>query len=223
MNWLGKSYEKSKKLRDHYKMKEIDIYIKDALPDGIDPDIVFKFISNRIPNHLLSGIDVMYVGDFEMFKEKEVNAIYEDGAIYISNSQSNHEDMADDIVHELAHSVEEKYKDFLYSDQALKKEFLGKRKRLYHILLSHDYKPMSKIASTYVYDKQIDMYFYKEVGYDAMWNIVAGLFPSPYSCTSLREYFAIGFEEYYLRNRTELRQLCPVLYNKLSELEFPED
>ena len=47
MNWLGKSYEKSKKLRDHYKMKEIDIYIKDALPDGIDPDIVFKFISNR--------------------------------------------------------------------------------------------------------------------------------------------------------------------------------
>jgi len=223
MNWLGKSYEKSKKMRDHYRMKEIDIYIKDALPDDINPDIVFKFISNRIPNHFLSGIDVMYVGEFEMLKEKEANALYQDGAIYISNTQSSHEDMTDDIVHELAHSAEEKYTDFLYNDQTLKKEFLGKRKRLYHILLSNDYKPMSKIANTHIYDKQIDMYFYKDVGYDTMWNIVTGLFPSPYSCTSLREYFAIGFEEYFLRNRTELRQLCPVLYNKISELEFPED
>ena len=223
MNWLGKSYDKSKKMRDHYKMKEIDIYIKDALPDGIDPDAVFKFVSNRIPSHLITGVDVMYVGDFEMLREKDVNALYQDGAIYISNTQDNHEDMADDIVHELAHAVEEQYKDFLYADQSLKKEFLGKRKRLYDILLSNDYKPLGKLINTYIYDKEIDMYFYKDVGYDTMWNIVVGLFPSPYSCTSLREYFAVGFEEYYLRNRTELKTICPVLYNKLSELEFPED
>ena len=53
MNWLGKSIEDSKRLRTHYKMKEVDIFIKDALPKFIDPDTVFKFISYRIPSHLM--------------------------------------------------------------------------------------------------------------------------------------------------------------------------
>lgn len=223
MNWLGKSLEKSKHLRTHYKMKEIDIYIKDSLPEHIDPDTVFKFISSRLPSHLMSSIDVIYVGDFEMFKEKEVNALYQDGAIYVSNSQDNEEDMIDDIMHEIAHSVEEKYFGIIYDDQSIKKEFLGKRKRLYHMLLSHDFKPFAKIATKYVYDKDIDMYFYKEVGYETLLYMTMGLFPSPYSATSLREYFAIGFEQYYLKDRGHLKKECPVLYNKISELEFPED
>ena len=45
MNWLKESYNKSKKLRTHYKMSGIDIYIKDMLPDNIDPDAVL----GRIP------------------------------------------------------------------------------------------------------------------------------------------------------------------------------
>jgi Mlc titration factor MtfA (ptsG expression regulator) len=53
--------------------------------------------------------------------------------------------------------------------------------------------------------------------------MTAGLFPSPYAATSLREYFAIGFEHYYLKDRKVLKRDCPVLYNKLAELEFPED
>ena len=204
-------------------MKEIDIFIKDALPESIDPDEVFKFISSRIPTHLIAGIDIIYVGSFEMFKERQVNALYQDGAIYVSNVQDSKEDMIDDIVHEIAHSVEERYTAHLYDDQSLKKEFLGKRNRLYNILLAHDYKPYSKIRNTHLYDKQIDMYLYKDVGYEALWHITAGLFPSPYSTTSLREYFATGFECFYLKDRTELRNISPMLYSKLAELEFPED
>jgi hypothetical protein len=131
--------------------------------------------------------------------------------------------MVDDIVHEISHSVEEKYHDMIYEDQLLKKEFLGKRFRLHNILSAHDYKPYSAIRNTYLYDEKIDMYFYKEVGYETMWHMTAGLFPSPYAATSLREYFAIGFEHYYLKDRKVLKRDCPVLYNKLAELEFPED
>ena len=223
MNWLDNSFEKAKKLRTHYKMKNIDIYIKDMLPNHVDPNEVFGFISKRIPKHLLTHIDIIYVGQFDIFKDKESNAVYDDGAIYVSNHQDNKDDMIDDIIHEIAHSVEEKYFDFLYDDQLLKKEFLGKRTRLYSILLANDYKPYSKIRNTYQYDKEIDMYFYKDIGYDSMWYLINGLFPSPYAATSLREYFAIGFENYYLKDRTQIKQECPFLYNKLAEIEFPEE
>ena len=223
MNWLGKSIEDSKRLRTHYKMKEIDIYIKDALPKYIDPDAVFKYISHRIPSHLMSAVDIIYVGDFDMFKDREINALYQDGAIYVSNKQDNFDDMVDDIVHEISHSIEKGYYDLIYSDQSVKKEFLAKRKTLYNMLLAHDYKPYSKIRNTHLYDEQIDMYFYKEVGYEAMFHMTNGLFLSPYAATSLREYFAIGFEHYYLKDRKEIKKNCPSLYNKLSELEFPEE
>ena len=41
------------------------------------------------------------------------------------------------------------------------------------------------------------------------------LFLDPYSITSLREYFATGFEEYYLENRLYLKDLSPYVYKKL--------
>jgi len=222
MHWIQKSFDESKKLKTHYTMKGIDIYIKDMLPDSINPDDVFGFISKRIPTHFLSMVDIIYVGDFEIFKEKEVNAIYDDGAIYISNDQDDISDIIDDVVHEIAHAVEKKYINYLYSDQTLKKEFLAKRQRLYSMLLTNDYKPISSIRNTYTYNKKIDMYFYKEVGYETMWHLIVGLFPSPYAATSLREYFAIGFEHYFLKDRKTLKRDCPILYNKLSEIEFPE-
>jgi Mlc titration factor MtfA (ptsG expression regulator) len=56
-----------------------------------------------------------------------------------------------------------------------------------------------------------------------MWNFVNGLFPSPYAATSLREYFARGFEEFVMQNRQELRNMCPALYLKIEELYELED
>tara|TARA_Y100000114_G_scaffold152616_1_gene171185 strand:- start:1609 stop:2280 length:672 start_codon:yes stop_codon:yes gene_type:complete len=223
MNWVEKSISASKKLRTHYKMKNIDIYIKDMLPDNINPDVVFGYISKRVPKHLLSQVDIIYVGQFDEFKETDTNAMYNDGAIYVTNEQDNIEDMIDDVIHEIAHSVEEKYYDHIYGDQLLKKEFLGKRQRLYSVLHANDYKPYKKVKNTFNYDEEIDMYFYSDVGYDNMWYLVVGLFPSPYAATSIREYFAVGFEHYYLKDRSQLKKECPFLYNKLAEIEFPED
>ena len=223
MNWLKESIARSKKIRTHYKMHEVDIFIKDALTTDIDPDEVFAYISSRIPPIFFRAIDIIYIGRFDIFKEKQVNAVYQDGAIYVTNEQDNHQDLIDDIIHEIAHSVEETYRDLIYGDQQLKSEFLSKRKSLYWLLQSNEYKPYKKIMTSYDYDKDIDFYFYKDVGYESMWHLVAGLFPTPYSATTLREYFAVGFEEYYIGDHNSIKKICPVLFNKLTELHQLED
>ena len=223
MDWIQESVKRSNKLKDHYKMQEIDIFIKDQLPSHIDPDLVFSTFARLIPEHLLSGVDIIYVGQFDVFKEKKVNAVFQDGAIYVSNEQDSNQDMIDDIIHELAHSVEEKFTQYIYNENDLKNEFLGKRKRLYDILNSYDYDPSPLIKTTYHYDEKIDMYFYEKVGYEAMWNLVNGLFPSPYSTTSLREYFAVGFEQYFMGDKVMIKKYCPVLYSKIENLEYLEN
>ena len=42
MNWLEESVKRSKKLKDHYMLRGIDIYVKDQLPQDIDVDFVIK-------------------------------------------------------------------------------------------------------------------------------------------------------------------------------------
>ena len=46
-----------------------------------------------------------------------------------------------------------------------------------------------------------------------------GLFSTPYAVTSLREYFATGFEEFYIGDRNYIKKISPNLYNKLTYLD----
>ena len=48
--------------------------------------------------------------------------------------------------------------------------------------------------------------------------LTSGMFIRPYASISLREYFATGFEAYYLGQRDELEKISPRLYDKISEL-----
>jgi hypothetical protein len=220
MDWIYESIKKSKANRKHYKMHEVDIFIKDPITPGIDADLVFSSFKRMIPSHLLSGVDIIYVGNFDVFKKKQVNAVFQDGAIYVTNEQSSNEDMIDDIIHELAHSVEEKFTEFIYDDNSLKEEFLSKRKSLHSILKTYEYNPPRSLITNIYYDLDVDMYLYKEVGYEALWNLINGIFLSPYSVTSLREYFAIGFEFYFMKDKSMIKKLCPRLYSKIELLEY---
>ena len=223
--WIHKSIDKSKKLRDHYKMHEVDIFIKDALPEHVDVDFVFSTIPKKVPSHLLSGVDIIYVGQFDVFKEKEVNAVYQDGAIYVTNNQSNEMDMIDDIIHETAHAVEEEYKGFIYDDQ-LEVEFVGKRKRLFDRLTSGrsgtyyklDLDLKKEDFFRLEYDEDFDKLLYQDLGYSFLYNLTYDLFVSPYGATSLQEYWANGFENYFIGDPEDVRKISPVLYNKISTL-----
>jgi len=223
MSWILESVKKSKKMKDHYVMHDINIFIKDQLPKSIDIDFVLKYVSQRIPSYLLTGVDMIYIGQFKQLIDREVNAMFEDGAIYITNEQTDDKDMIDDIVHEIAHSIEGIYGNVIYNDSSIKTEFLSKRKRLFLELKNYNYNPPVEMQYQIEYSQKIDDYFYKEIGYELLWNFVNGLFPSPYSATSLREYFARGFEEYVFENKKDLKLNCPALYQKIKSLHNMEE
>ncbi len=218
MSWIFESINKSKKMKDHYKLHDINIFIKDQLPESISVDFVLKYISKRIPSHLLMGVDMIYIGQFKQLIDREITALFEDGAIYLTNEQDDDRDMIDDIIHEIAHSIENIYANVIYDDNEISIEFLKKKKRIYSELKSYDFNPPLDLQTSLEFSQEIDDYLYKEVGYDVLWNFVGGIFPSPYAITSLREYFARGFEEYTMGNERELSKECPALYRKIKAL-----
>lgn len=204
-------------MRDHFNLGGVDVFIKDQLPEHIDVSFVFEYISSRIPFYFMESIDIIYIGRFPEMKRREINAYFEDGAIYVTNDQDDEMDMIEDIIHEIAHAVENNYQEYIYSPGALQREFVAKRERL-EILLSQNYNVPSDFTVNFDYDKDIDNFLYKDVGYDNLSQIVVNIFPSPYAATSAREYWAKGFEEMFIGDKDRLRSLCPVLYKLMAGL-----
>jgi hypothetical protein len=48
--------------------------------------------------------------------------------------------------------------------------------------------------------------------------VTTGIFIRPYASVSIREYFATGFEAYYLGKQEALEKISPMLYDKITEL-----
>ena len=223
MNWIEESVKRSKRLKDHYMLKGIDIYVKDQLPEGIDIDFVIKYVAKRLPNHVLSNIDLIYVGQFQDLKDRDVNALYQNGAIYITNEQDSEMDMIDDLIHEVAHSNEKQYEQIIYEDGNLEKEFLRKRKIIAELLVDKKYGVPPGFTYSGDYDKNVDDYLYLKVTYDVLWQLIPGIFPSPYAITSVREYWAKGFEEFYMGDKKDIKDLTPVLFSKLMQIHNLEE
>lgn len=224
-NYISESSNRSKnKSKEQFLFGSIPLYINPDLffLDG-ESNIsqVIDMVQKNVPFHLASTVDVIYVGDFEEFEEKRFNAAYQNGAIYVINVQDNAEDMADDIVHEIAHAVEENHSQLIYGDGRLQNEFLGKRERLYQLLKADNQNPneYKNLFHTLEYDSKLDDYFVNQVGYKKLRSYIEGLFYSPYATTSVREYFARGFEAYFLfKHHKYLANTSPILYNKLETL-----
>tara|TARA_Y100000593_G_C4300714_1_gene333215 strand:+ start:652 stop:1320 length:669 start_codon:yes stop_codon:yes gene_type:complete len=220
--WITESAKRGKKLKDMYNVSGIDVYIKDRLPEEIDPEFVFKYISARIPFHLTTGVDIIYIGQFPEMKEREINAYYEDGAIYVTNYQDEEMDMIDDIIHELAHAAERNNDEMIYGSGTLQREFIAKRKNL-RTVLSSMFEVPRDFTINFEYDRKIDDFLFKEVGYDILNQLVVNIFVSGYAATSVSEYFARGFEEYFIGDKSTLRKMCPVLYKTIDELVHLEE
>jgi len=206
--------------REHYFYGNKLVYLKDQLPFEFDLKYVLNTIETLIPNNLVQNVDVVYVGKFKALDNGDTpfNAKYKDGAIYVTNDQDSENDMLDDVIHEIAHAVEERYGDQIYSDMELENEFKGKRTRLYHILEQEGYEPSIKHLNDVEYDKNFDYYLYNIIGYPMLTSLTSGLFYSPYEITSLGEYFSNGFENYFLRDREYLKKISPILYNKITDI-----
>lgn len=196
------------------------VFLKDQLPYNFDLNYVLNTIEEMIPKWMVENIDAIYVGKFKDLDNEGIpfNAKYKEGAIYVTNDQDGENDMIDDIVHEIAHAVEERFGEEIYSNNEIESEFLSKRNTLYTLLDQEGYDPPKDKFNDPEYNKYFDYYLYNVVGYPLLENLIIGIFYSPYSITSINEYFANGFENYFLRDRNYLKTISPVLYNTISNI-----
>jgi Mlc titration factor MtfA (ptsG expression regulator) len=162
-------------------------------------------------------------GHFEEFDERALNAFYDGGTLYVSNIQDDEDDLYDDLVHEISHSLESPHGYEIYGDEKVKDEFLRKRKHLHDILWASGFKAPIAFFMDVEYNEEFDMFLYTKVGYEKLATLLRGVFVSPYAATSLREYFATGFTEYYLdSNHKFLQKVSPALYKKIILLQDAE-
>jgi hypothetical protein len=220
LEYLNKSSMAAKKQhKEGVFLNNIYIFIKDHIIGDVNLDIVLEKLKNSIPIHLFNGLDAIYVGQFKELQQREVNAAFMDGALYISNVQQDEESMLEDLIHEIAHSLEEQSNFNVYQDDLIYHEFLSKRLRLQKILESNGYDTSRQNFTKLEYSEKFDKYLYEEVGYPALHTMTVNLFCSPYGATSIREYFANGFEFYFAKNRKLVKTVSPQLYKKLIEVE----
>jgi len=206
----------------HSRFDTIPILIKDPfMSDEVNMEEFIDEIGIRIPRHLLQNIEIIYVGDFPDLDGR--NAAYIDGAIYITNKEPTTHDMLENVIHEIAHSIESTYGTQIYSDNKLQNEFLGKRGKLKAILDAHGYEIPEKHYINTEYSKAFDEFLSDSVGYPVLLNLTMGLFASPYGATSLKEYFANGFEKFYLGEPKLVKETSPALYNTLVGLYTESD
>ena len=215
--WIHESMKRSRRMRDHFSLNGVSVIIKDALPQEVNLEFVLNYIAARVPFYLTQNIEIIYVGKFPEMEEREINAFYENDAIYVTNEQEEEMDMIEDIIHEISHAVEQNNQEFIYESGQLQREFLAKRRALSN-LLSQKFKVPADFDIDVEYDRSIDDFLFRDVGYDALNQICVGIFPSAYACTSVSEYWAKGFEEVFLGDKDSFKQQCPVLYKKLALL-----
>ena len=220
---LEKQKKLSQKNSDFYTARGTHVYFKDDMMSDVDVEAVIAKVEAKLPAHLISEIEMIVVGWFEEFESRQINAFYDSGAVYVSNIQDDQEDMFDDIVHEISHSLEDAHGYEIYGDQKVKQEFLRKREHLHNVMWKMGFKAPKSFFQDVEYSEGFDDFLHKQVGYDKLSTIMQGIFVSPYAATSLREYFATMFTEYYLdSDHTFLKKISPELYEKISMLQNPE-
>jgi len=209
---------------DFYTSTGLHVFFKDPV-ENVDVEKVISKVETNLPSHLLSEIEMIIFGWFDEFEERSINAFYDGGTLYISNIQDDAMDMYDDLIHEVSHSLEEPHGYFLYGDKKIENEFLIKRRYLHDIVWKMGHKIPLAVFLDPEYNQEFDMFLYEKIGYDKLSTVTAGIFITPYAATSLREYFATGFTEFYLHPDEHgfLQKVSPELYKKLVLLQNPEE
>ena len=210
--------ERVKNTTRNFRLGGIEVEEVDPLPDNINLDHILKAIENNFPSHYFNGVKGIKINHLEDFDKREVNALYRDGYLYITNQQDDGEDIVNDIIHEFAHHMETLYSEKIYGDESIKKEFLKKRKQLKQEIQAEGYWVDEYDFEDLKFSTSFDKFLYKRVGKNLLRMLTSGLFIRPYASVSLREYFATGFEAYYLGKRDDLKKISPFLYLKIDEL-----
>ncbi len=199
------------------------------MPVEIDMEKVIGLLRANLPESSYEGLNNVYFGEYDVLDRRSLTAMHHKDNIYINSAKVDSEkDLLDDLVHEFAHRFEENNSEEIYEDGRIANEFLGKRNRLYDLLKQEVEKEDDKEINYFdfintEFNKDFDFFLYKKIGYTKIRNVAPTLFIRPYAATSLREYFATGFEDFYLDGGQKLKSISPILYNKILSFQKNSD
>ena len=89
LKFLTESKKRSKRLGEKYVLNNIPLIVKDPFVIDISVETVFDRVSKLVPTKFFSFIDAIYVGDFDIMREREINAMYK-AAEYRNYSSKYH-------------------------------------------------------------------------------------------------------------------------------------
>lgn len=213
MSLFGYINEKNRRMFGTIPIKVQDNFLK-----PIDIDSVIAKVENIIPDKFITGIESVFIGDYSFLANNQMNAMFHDNVMYISNNQSSEEDLLDDIVHEIAHAVEYTHFDEIYNASNIEHEFKRKKMILSDYLEYNGIEVPDFFEDEVKFSQEIDDFLYKKVGYNNLRELIIGLFLSPYSITSLREYWGVGFEYFFLQSPQEVKEISPSVYEVIIKL-----
>lgn len=217
VDYVKKTYDSLSENEIRWQGRSVEII--DPLPDNIEIREVLKTVKLMVPDFLIGKIGSIKIGDHQKLRSRGVDAIFDkNDNLIVTNDQSDNYDLMNDIVHEIAHIAEDHYAPLIYSDKKIRQEFLNKRKALKRRLEQMDYDLTDYDFHKLKYNKDFDHFLWKEVGYNELAQIGHDLFLSPYAATSLREYWADAFEDYFLKNPKTVKQYCPAVFEKISNI-----
>ena len=183
---IRQSAERSKKGRKEYHLfGNTMISVKGNIFPSINFEQIVKEIEKHMFPHLFEEVDYIFIGSFSENEERALEAHYEDGAIYITSDLLTNRDYIENIVHETAHAIEGQHGLSIYGDKNIEQEFLGKRRRLAARIQAEGIDISTIDFEEPEYSQDLDLFFYKDIGYKKLTNLTMGLFASPYAATSL--------------------------------------
>jgi hypothetical protein len=106
-----------KKLKDRKLFNKIYVWEKDPVLDSVDIDKALEVVAQKMPKHYFTNVEGIYIGQFPELIKRQLSALYEDNAIYITNDVMDTTDLLQNIVHEIAHAVEETLGDKIHNNQ----------------------------------------------------------------------------------------------------------
>jgi len=210
--------EKVKYTTRNFSSGKIKVSEIDPLPEIINFPAILQTLEKNFPPHYFHNLEGVKIQHTQEFDDRDVNAVYRDKVLHITNRQENAKDLMDDLVHEFAHHMETIFPEKIYADESLIGEFLKKRQELKFELQCEGYWVDDYDFDKLKFDESFDLFLYKRVGKNMLHLVTSGIFIRPYSAVSLREYFATGFEAYYLGKQNTLEKISPMLYDKITEL-----
>jgi hypothetical protein len=175
----------------------VPVYVINKFPSNIKINNILDSVKDIINKKYLDRLDAIYIGDFKDLNKRDIQSMLKDDA----------------------HLLEEKYQSQIYGDGKLEREYNSKKNRLFHLLKNEGYDIDLNLFFSDDMLKEFDNFLYKVVGYDKISLLTAGLFLSPYSITTIREYFASGMLDYLTNDDSYIDEISPVLYSKIKQIE----